>query len=174
MRKLLLRTDVPSLGYVGDVVEVKEGYARNYLIPQGLAMEPTPANLKSIEQAKKEAEARRAQQLAEKKALAEKLEGLEVTIVSRANEQGHLFGSVGPKEIADAIASEGYTIDERSIRLDEHLKMVDKYTVLVRLAESVEANVVVWVAPEKTEEEGEQTGESAESSPESHAEESDQ
>lgn len=152
MPKLLLRADVTALGRIGDLVDVSAGYARNYLVPQGLAVAPTPANIKVVEQAKKEADARRIEELKEKKRYAEKLDGVEVTIVSRANEQGHLFGSVGPKEIADALKEEGYNVHQDHIHLDEHIKQVDKYTVPVRFGEDIEANVTVWVAPEKIDE----------------------
>ena len=149
MRKLLLRTDVPHLGFVGDIVEVKDGYARNYLIPQNLAVEPTPDNIKRIEEEKKIIEAKRAEELKAKKALAERLNGLEITIVANANEQGHLFGSVGPKEIADELLKEGYNIDPENVKLDEHLKLVDKYEVSIELAPEAIATITVWVSPAK-------------------------
>lgn len=162
MRTLLLMKDVTSLGYIGDVVKVADGYARNYLIPQGLALEPTDVNMRKIEQAKKQAETWRAKELAEKKAVASRMDGLELTLVAKATDQGHLFGSVGPKEIADALRDEGYNIDEKQIQLGEHIKLVDKYTVPVRLAEDVTAELVVWVAPEKSQEDEDedQAGES--------------
>jgi len=150
MRKLLLRADIPSLGRIGDLVDVSEGDARNCLIPQGLALEPTAANRKKIEEEKKVIEAKRAEELKEKKDLAERLEGFELTIVAEANEQGRLFGSVGPKEITDALSNEGYNIDPDQIELEEHIKQVDKYTVPVHFGEDISCNVVVWVAPEKS------------------------
>lgn len=155
MPQLLLSADVPSLGRIGDLVEVSEGYARNYLIPQGLGLKPTPSNLKRIEAEKKVVEVKRAKVLKEKKELAKKLEGVELTIVCKCNEQGHLFGSVGPKEITDALREEGYNIGQEQIELDEHIKQVDKYTVPVRFAEDVTAELIVWVAPEKSEEQDE-------------------
>ncbi len=158
MRKLLLRTDVPHLGFVGDIVEVKDGYARNYLIPQNLAVEPTPDNIKRIEEEKKIIEAKRAEELKAKKALAERINGMEITIVVNANEQGHLFGSVGPKEIAEELIKEGYNIDPDNIKLDEHIKLVDKYEVTIELAPEATATITVWVSPakqEQTESDGE-------------------
>lgn len=150
MQKLLLRVDVPSLGRIGDVVEVADGYARNYLLPRGLALEPTDGNLKKIEEAKKEYEAIRAKETEEKRALAARLDGLELTLLARSNEQGHLFGSVGPKEIADALSDEGYNIDEGQIDLAEHIKQIDKHTVPVRFDEDISCELIVWVAPEKS------------------------
>jgi large subunit ribosomal protein L9 len=150
MPKLLLRADVKSLGHIGDLVEVNEGYARNYLIPQGLALIPTPGNLKRIADEKKHVEAKRAKEAAEKRAIANRIEGVEITIVSKANEQGHLFGSVGPKEITDALREEGYNIAIEQVELEEHIKQVDKYTVSIRFADDIKANISVWVAPEKS------------------------
>ncbi len=157
MRKLMLCTDLPPLGFVGDIVEVKDGYARNYLIPQNLAVEPTPANIKRVEEQKKIIEAKRAEELKAKKALAQKIDGTEITIVVKANEQGHLFGSVGPKEIADAMKEEGYNIDPDMIKLDEHIKQVDKYEVTIELAPEASSKIVLWVSPAKQEDQEEQT-----------------
>jgi large subunit ribosomal protein L9 len=149
MRKLLLNVDVPSLGRIGDVVVVKEGYARNYLIPQGLATKPTPANIKKVEEDKKIVEAQRAQELAGKKAMAQKLNGVEITLVSKANEQGVLFGSIGPQEIADALREEGYNVELKNVILPEHLKQVDKYEVNLEFAPEVTSTITVWVTPTK-------------------------
>jgi large subunit ribosomal protein L9 len=149
MRKLLLKADVKSLGKIGDIVKVSEGYARNYLVPQGLATEPTPKNIERVEEERKKIEARRAQELAEKRALAERLNGVEVTLVVTCNEQGVLFGSVGPKEIADALREEGYNIDPRNVQLADHLKQVEKYSVPLELAPEVTCSVTVWVTPSK-------------------------
>jgi len=151
MPKLLLRRDVPSLGRIGDVVNVSEGYARNYLLPHGVAVHPTPGNLKKIEEEKKAYEARRAKELAEKRELANRLQGFEVTISGRANEQGHLFGSVGPKEIAAALAEEGYNIGAEQVVLEEHLKQVGKYEVTIRFADEVTCTLNVWAVAEKVE-----------------------
>ncbi len=149
MRKILLQTDVKALGKIGDVVKVSDGYARNYLLPQGLAIEPTPKNIARVEEEKKVIEARRAQELAEKRKMAERLNGVEVTIVSVANEQGILFGSVGPKEISDALREEGYNVDAKSVILAEHLKQIDKFTVPLELAPEVTCSITVWVTPSK-------------------------
>ncbi len=149
MQKLLLQADVKALGKIGDVVTVSEGYARNYLLPQGLAVEPTPKNMARVEEERKIVEARRAQELAEKKAMADRLNGIEITILAKANEAGILFGSVGPKEIADALAKEGYNIDAKQVILAEHLKQIDKYTVTLEIAPEVTSSITVWIAPIK-------------------------
>ncbi len=149
MRKLLLKKDVPGVGQVGDILEVNEGYARNYLIPQGLAIEPTPSNIKAMEEERKKIEARRAQELAERKAMAEKINGIEITLVSKANEQGNLFGSIGAQEIASALREEGYNVEPKHVVLAENLKQVDKYSVNLNFAPDVTATITVWVAPTK-------------------------
>jgi large subunit ribosomal protein L9 len=145
-KNLLLKADVPSLGRIGDLVKVKDGYARNYLLPMGLAIEPTPANIKRVEEEKKIIEARRAQELAEKKAMAERLNGVEVTILSKANEQGILFGSIGPKEIADSLKAEGYNIEPKYVTLAENLKQVGTSDVVLTVAPEVTATIKVTVA----------------------------
>ncbi len=149
MRKLLLQADVKSLGKIGDIVNVSDGYARNYLLPQALATEPTAKNIARVEEERKRIEAIRAQELAEKKAMAERLNGVEITILSTANELGVLFGSVGPKEIADALREEGYNVDPKNVILADHLKQVGKYSVSLELAPEVTCTVTVWVAPSK-------------------------
>jgi large subunit ribosomal protein L9 len=149
MRKLLLNVDVLPLGRIGDIVDVKDGYARNYLIPQGLATEPTPANIAKVEDDKKIVEAKRALALAETKKMADKINGVEITLVSKANEQGVLFGSIGPQEIADTLREEGYNIEPKNVVLPEHLKQVDKYEVTLTFASEVTSTIIVWVAPSK-------------------------
>jgi large subunit ribosomal protein L9 len=149
MLKLLLQADVPALGKIGDVVSVNEGFARNFLLPQRLAIQPTPKNIAIVEEQKKIVEAKRAHELAEKKAMAERLNGVEVTIISTCNEQGVLFGSVGPKEIADSLKTEGYNVDAKHVVLPEHIKQVNKYTVKLELAPDVTCEIGVWVAPSK-------------------------
>ena len=99
MRKLLLQSDVQNLGKIGDLVNVSEGYARNFLLPQRLATEPTPKNIERVEEERKGIEAQRDLELKEKTEMAQRLSGVEITIVATANELGVLFGSVGPKEI---------------------------------------------------------------------------
>ncbi|MFA5863079.1 MAG: 50S ribosomal protein L9 [Phycisphaerae bacterium] len=149
MRKLLLQTDVQALGKIGDVVQVSEGYARNFLLPQRLAIEPTPKNLERVDAERKRIDAIRAQELAEKKAMAERLGGVEITIVASVNELGVLFGSVGPKDISDALRTEGYNVDAKCVKLAEHIKQVNKYTVDMELAPEVTCSITVWVTPSK-------------------------
>ncbi len=153
--KVLLRKNVSKLGQIGEVVEVRPGYARNYLIPQGLATSPTQANLKAIEAEKQAYLAELAQQRAQLEARAKVLQGRDFTITARANVEGHLYGSVGPAQIASAIAQEGIFIEPENIALDEPIRRLDKYEVVVRFAEDVQTTIGVWVVPPREPAEGE-------------------
>jgi large subunit ribosomal protein L9 len=145
-RNLLLKADVPAVGKIGDLVKVKDGFARNYLLPMGLAIEPTPANIKRVEEEKKIVEAKRAQELAEKRAMADRLNGIEISILSKANEQGILFGSIGPKEIADALKAEGYNVEPKFVTLVENIKQIGTNDVTLNVAPEVSATIKVTVA----------------------------
>lgn len=151
--KLLLRRDIPKLGLAGDTVDVNAGYARNYLLPHHLALEPTPANLKRIEEDKKQAAAERARRREVFVREAQRLTGVEITIPAAANEEGHLYGSVGPREISRALLAEGYAIQPDQVRLDDHIKSLDTRTVTIGLTEDLTAEIKVWVVREKTAEE---------------------
>ena len=109
--KLLLKESIKNVGRVGDVVEVSPGYARNYLLPQDLAVEPTPNNVKKIEERRKEIEKQERERREQQAALIKQLEGVEVTLERRANEQGHLFGSVTATDIAKALQAQGFNIE---------------------------------------------------------------
>src|SRR3954464_13823781 len=108
--KLLLKESIKNVGKVGDVVEVSAGYARNYLLPQDLAVEPTAGNVKKIEERRKEIEKQERELREQQAALIKRLEGVEVTLERRANDQGHLFGSVSATEIAKALQGQGFNI----------------------------------------------------------------
>jgi large subunit ribosomal protein L9 len=146
--KLLLNESVKHVGRVGDVVEVSPGYARNYLVPQGLAVEPTPGNLKKVEARKKEIEKIERDRRDQQAALLKTLEGVEVTLERRANEQGNLFGSVSATDISKALQTQGYNIEPDDINLPGKLDRIEKYTVKIRFAEDLETDLKVWVAPD--------------------------
>lgn len=162
--KILLRRNVRNLGQIGEVVEVKDGYARNYLLPQGLATLPTEGNLKRIEAEKEAYLAELAKIRAEIEARAKVVDGKEVTIAARANEEGHLYGSVGPAQIVEALARENLTIDEDNVLLDEPIRTLDKYEVKLGFGEDVHATIHVWVVPIR-EEGAEPAAEHAEAQP---------
>jgi len=145
--KVLLRKNVAHLGKIGDIVDVKPGYARNYLVPQRLAVEPTKGNLKAIEAEKQTYLEELAKQKAQIEAKAALVQGKEVTIAVRANEEGHLYGSVGPAQISSALAEMGAFIEAEFIHLDAPIEQLDKYDVKVNFGEDVSATVHVWVVP---------------------------
>ncbi len=152
--KVLLRKNVSKLGIIGDVVEVKNGYGRNYLVPHGIGIEPTEANIKAVEADK----ARYLEELAKQRAALEErakaVDGKEITITSRANEEGHLYGSVGPAQIVAVLAEEKLFVNEEEIVLAEPIRQLDKYNVDVKFSEDVLATITVWVVPlRETEEE---------------------
>ena len=148
--KLLLQRSIEKLGKAGDLVEVNSSYARNYLLPHGLALAPTPANLKRVEDIRAAAGQQELAKLQELQAQAEALNGLEVTIQARANEQGHLFGSVGPAEVSAALSEMGFSnVPPEAIIIDPYIKQLDKYTIEIRLSEEVCAQIALWVVPEK-------------------------
>ena len=148
--EVLLRRSVESLGRVGDVVRVKQGYARNYLFPYGIAVEPTKENLRLVEKDKvieAAEEADRAKQRAEQIG---KLSGLSIKIEVKSNPEGHLFGSVGPKQVADALVAMGFpTVEERHVRM-EHAKELGEYEVKIHLAADAETVAKLWVLDEVT------------------------
>lgn len=143
--QVVLRSDVENLGRSGDLVRVKPGYARNFLIPQGFAAMATRANVAQIEHERRAALARAAKSKSEAEGRAAVLNGLEITISAQAGESGKLFGSVGAKDIADVLATRAFEVDRRIIQLDEPIKDVGVHRVPVKLGHEVTATVVVHV-----------------------------
>ena len=143
--KLILRADVENLGSLGDVVEVKPGYGRNYLLPQGLAMVASPANLKVFEQERNKLQARMDALRAEARGLSARLEALEVVIPMHVGENDKLYGSVTSTIIGDAIAALGGEVDRRRILMDAPIRSLGEHPVRVRLHADVIAVVPVKV-----------------------------
>lgn len=143
--RLLLLKDVPKLGHLGDVVDVKDGYARNYLVPQLLATEPTEENIKAIEEEKKRAAAERAKRLKVYTDLVEQLQDVSVTIEAAANPEGTLYGSVGAKEIADALHAQGHAVRPEHIELDHGIRTLDNRSVTIRFTDEISTDIKVWV-----------------------------
>lgn len=160
--QLLLVKDIHRLGYVGDVVEVGTAYARNYLVPQRLAVEPTPENLKAIEAEKKRAAAERARRRKEFQDLAERLSGASVTIEAQANPEGTLYGSVGKREIAEALLALGHAVSAEQIALEAPIRTLDNVNVTVELTDEISTQVKVWVVREGAAADGEHTDETPE------------
>jgi len=146
--KLLLRESIRNVGRVGDVVEVSPGYARNYLLPRNLAVEPTPGNMKKVEERKKEIERQERELREQQAALIKQLEGVEVTLERKANDQGHLYGAVSATDVARALQTQGFNIEANDISLPGKVDHIDTYMVTVSLAEDLKTEVKVWVAPD--------------------------
>lgn len=146
--KLLLNETIRNVGKVGDVVEVSPGYARNYLLPKGLAVEPTPNNVKKIEARRKEIERIEAEKRAGQAKLLETLKGVEVTLERKTNEQGHLYGAVSATDISKALHAQGHQVEAEDILLPGRMDQVNNYTVVIRFAEDLKTDLKVWVAPD--------------------------
>jgi large subunit ribosomal protein L9 len=149
--KVLLCEDIRKLGWLGDVVDVTEGYARNYLLPQGLAKVATEGNIRSIAQEK----AHRAEErLKERKHLvvaAAAVDGAEAVVAAKANEHGVLFGSITEKMIGANLREQGFEVADEVVKLSEHIKQVGAHEVTLRFTDDVKATVNVVVVPEQTE-----------------------
>jgi len=146
--KVILKKDISALGNLGTVVDVAKGYARNYLIPQGLAMEATKGNLAQVEQVKgKYAEVRAKEEQAALAQIAT-LEGVSVTITQRVGEGERLYGSVTAAMIAEALEARGFDLDRKQLDLPEPIKKLGTYEVAVRLAPEVKGSITVAVVAE--------------------------
>ena len=146
---VLLKISIDKLGRIGDVISVKPGYARNYLLPTGRAVLVNKANLDAIERDRASALAEEAGRLKDYKTLADVLRDTSVTVEGKANEDGHLFGSVTAVQIGDALREKGLRIEDRMIRLDTPLKEIGVFDVKVHLHSEVEVPVKVWVVHAK-------------------------
>ncbi|HWH53431.1 MAG TPA: 50S ribosomal protein L9 [Gemmatimonadaceae bacterium] len=143
--EIILRQAVENLGKPGDVVKVKPGYARNYLLPHGLAYEATPGNLKRIQQERDRLEAAENERRGTAQGLAEKLEQVSLTFSARVGEEGKLFGSVTAADLAAQLEAQGFHIEKRQIDLHEPIKALGVYRVPIRLHADVKPEVRVWV-----------------------------
>jgi large subunit ribosomal protein L9 len=146
--QVLLRKDVERLGGIGDVVNVKSGYARNYLLPQGFAVPLTPINIRRVEVEKQRADEEKKQYLQELESLAEHLKEVSITIPAKANEEGHLFGSVNATQIAAMLLNEGYKVEEKMIQLTEPIKELGVVEVPIQLKADLISSCKVWVVAE--------------------------
>ena len=157
--KLLLTTNIDNLGIVGDVVTVKPGYARNFLVPRGMATDPTPGNVQRLAEKRKQVEQEMRQQRADRQALLERLQGCEITIMRSANEQGVLFGGVSQHDIAQTLRDEDYALDDRAVRIGEQIKRLDSYEIPIELESDLRTEIKLWVVSDKPADELEAEGE---------------
>lgn len=150
MAKLILTNEVAGLGSAGDVIEVKNGYARNYLIPQGFAVAWTRGGEKQVEQIRSARKARAIHDLDEAKALKDKLEAAKVRLSVKAGAEGRLFGSVKPGDVADAVEAAGLgSIDKRKVHITAPVKQVGEHEATVRLHDDVTAVITLQVVAAK-------------------------
>jgi len=143
--KVILLESINKLGKAGEVITVKEGYARNYLIPHNKAKVATPGNMKILDSLKKKQVQEEAKLLEEATSIANKISALSLTISAQAGEEEKLFGSVSSDDIASALSEQGVTIDKKDIVLDEPIKKLGVYQVTVKIHPEVKATLRVWV-----------------------------
>lgn len=143
--QLVLTEDVPNLGRQGDVVEVKPGYGRNYLLPNGLATVPSEHNLRLLERYKQRVSAAREARIADLRALADQIQRVTVTIEANANEEGHLYGSIGAPEISRALKAQNLNVDQEMVRPEGPIKECGLYAVKLHLGHDIDSEVKVFV-----------------------------
>lgn len=146
--KVILRQDYEPLGKVGDVVEVKDGYARNFLIPKKIVYPATPGSIKAVEEEKKRLQAKLQREKKSAELLATEIEKVSVTIPVTVGEEDRIHGTVTTEMIANALLEKGYEIDRRKIELDEQIKTLGIYNAKIKLHPEVTATVKVWVVKE--------------------------
>ncbi len=148
MVQIILMKDFDNLGETGDLVDVKPGFARNFLLPHGIALEATPANLRRFEEERDHLVDRSTRVLEKSSALAAQIEAQSLNFPVKAGEDGRLFGSVTSADIAEGLAELGVQVDKHLIQLDEPIKQLGSFKVAVRLSANIQPEVTVWVVAE--------------------------
>jgi large subunit ribosomal protein L9 len=146
--KVVLREEVKGLGAKGDLVEVADGYGRNYLLPKKLALRPEGVNLEAMKRSQKRAVEKKEKEKKELEALAEKIKKVSLTISMKAGSDDKLYGAVNAEHIAEALKREGLDIDKKKIALEEPLKLLGVYNVPLKLSPDLSASLKVWVVKE--------------------------
>lgn len=157
--QVILLERVENLGVIGDTVTVRDGFARNFLLPQGKALRATEANKKRFENQRAEIEARNAESRAKAQSQGEKLEGQSFVLIRQAGESGQLYGSVSARDVADAAGAAGFAVDRQAVVLDKPIKSIGLHQVRVRLHPEVAVTVTVNVARSPDEAERQARGE---------------
>ena len=147
--QIILQEDVEKLGNRGQVVEVTEGYARNFLLPRKLALEASPGNMKRLEKMRAAFAKKEAVEKGDAQKLAELLASVSLEVARKSGESDQLFGSVTAADVSDALAAQGYTIDKRKIQLAEPIKLIGNFEIPIRLHREVVANVKLAVKKEE-------------------------
>jgi large subunit ribosomal protein L9 len=143
--KVLLKQDVAKIGKKGQILDVKEGYARNFLIPGGLAVEASGGAMKQIEEEKRASDRHKAKEKEEAQDLAKKIEAVSILLKHKAGEEGRLFGSITSAEVAEALKQKNFNIDKKKIVLEEPIRLVGDYEVKIKLHPEVAAHLNVQV-----------------------------
>lgn len=146
---LLLTENVDNLGIVGDVVKVRTGYARNFLLPRDLATEPTDEKIKEVASRRVEAERQVADLRTQREAMAKKLDGLEITIQRSCNDLGLLYASVTQQDIAAALTTLGYEVKPRDVRIAHTIKRIDTYDLIVKFDADLGASIKLWIVADR-------------------------
>jgi large subunit ribosomal protein L9 len=146
--KVILRQNIESLGTVGEVVNVSNGYAMNYLIPRKYAFQATEGNVRSAQEEKKQYERLRQKEIQDAQKVASELDKISVTIPVQVGEEDKIFGTVTAQNVADALKEKGFDIDKRKVELEEPIKALGIYTVSVKLHQAVSSQIKVWVVRE--------------------------
>jgi large subunit ribosomal protein L9 len=146
--KVILRNNFDQLGKIGDLVEVKDGYARNYLIPRGIAYPALDGNIRALEEEKVQMAKKQVKELENANELSSELEKVSITIPVKVGEEDKIFGSVTAQMIADSLKEKGFEVDRRKIEIDEPIKSLGIYSVKVKLHQDVSAVVKTWVVRE--------------------------
>ncbi len=147
--EVVLKKDYDGLGKAMDVIPVKDGYARNFLIPQGIAIPATEGNKKNVAEAKKIAERKEDKKIAEAKELSKKIEQIPCTIPVKVGEEEKIYGSVSAQEISDFLKKEGFDVQKRDVDLSEPIKQLGVYNIKINLYKDVSARLKVWVVKEE-------------------------
>lgn len=149
---LILTQTMPHLGQAGDLVKVRPGFARNYLVPQGLATFATQANLRMVEKHRQRQRELEAARRADLQSLSAQIAQRSLTIEANANAEGHLYGSVNAEQIAAALKAEGFPIEAENVRIEGPLKELGLYSIKLHLAQDIDSEVKLWVVPTHTDE----------------------
>ncbi len=147
--QVILLQDVEKLGSLGDIVDVANGYARNYLLPKRLACLVNAGRLQEVQLKKKKEETKRAKEIKDLRLLAKQLSGLEITLTAKTTEEGRLFGSITQALIAQELSTKGYSVEESAIAMEEHIKECGTYDILLNFGHGVTASIKLSVVKEE-------------------------
>ena len=146
--QVIIKKKIEKLGDVGDIITVKDGYARNYLLPRGLVVKATPGNIKEVELIKSQIQKKNEKKINDQKELAKKLSNLKINIPVKVGEDNQIFGSVNSTNIIEFLIEKGFEVNKKSIKLDEPIKSLGIHNVILKLDEGIESNIKVYVIKE--------------------------